>query len=96
MPGAVAVVRSVVINLAELRNATVTADAPVWAAAEVAEEAAAEVVEEAAAEVVEEPAEEAAEEAAEVVEDEEGAADDAKPGRKSTQSAQKPLTIWSG
>ena len=95
MPGAVAVVRSVVINLAELRNATVTADAPVWAAAEVAEEAAAEVVEEAAAEVVEEAAE-VVEEAAEVVEEEEGAADDAKPGRKSTQSAQKPLTIWSG
>jgi hypothetical protein len=77
MPEAVAVVRSVVINLAELRNATVTADAPVWAA-----------------EVVEEEA--GVGEAAEVVAVGEGAADDAKPGRKSTQSAQKPLTIWSG
>lgn len=88
MPEAVAMVRSVVINLAELRNATVTADAPVWAA-----EAAAEVEE---AEVVEEAAAVDVEEAAAVVAVGEGAADDAKPEHKSTQSAQEPLTIWSG
>jgi len=61
----VAVVRSVVINPAELRNATVAADAPVWAAAPV-------VAEEAVVEVVEK-------EAAEEVAVGEGAADDAKP-----------------
>jgi len=92
MPEAVAVARSVVIKLAELRNATVTADAPVWAAAEVVEEGAAEVpVEEAAAVAVAD-----AEEAAAVVAVGEGVADDAKPEHKSTQSAQEPLTIWSG
>jgi hypothetical protein len=72
MPEAVAVVRSVVINPAELRNATVAADAPVWAAAPV-------VAEEAVVEVVEK-------EAAVEVAVGEGAADDAKPEHKSTQS----------
>ena len=91
MPEAIAAVRSVVIKLAELRNATVTADAPVWAV-----EAAAEVVEVEVAVTVEEVAEVVEKEVAEVVAVGAGAADDAKPGRKSTQSAQKPLTIWSG